>query len=54
MTDILNNDDPTAEVVLQDGRVVRNLTAEEYAATFATGTVHGEGIPDRDDAGDDE
>lgn len=39
---LLHEDDPQAEVVMPDGRVVRNLSAEEYAATYATGTVHDE------------
>lgn len=39
MTDPLHDDDPTAEVTTPAG-VVRNLTAEEYAATYATGTAH--------------
>lgn len=39
MAEPLHEDDPTAEVSTQAG-VVRNLSAEEYAATYATGTVH--------------
>lgn len=35
----LHDDDPAAAVTTPAG-VVRNLTAEEYAATYATGTPH--------------
>lgn len=37
---VLHEDDPDAAVVMPDGRVVRNLSAAEYAATWAGGTVH--------------
>lgn len=40
MTDILHEDDNVASVTLDDGRVVRNLTADEYAASYAGGTDH--------------
>jgi hypothetical protein len=36
----LHDDDQAAEITLGDGRVVRNLTPEEYAATYADGTPH--------------
>lgn len=41
MTDpaVLHDDDPTAEVTTPAG-VVRNLTAAEYAASYATGEPH--------------
>ena len=35
----LHADDPTAEVTTPAG-VVRNLSMEEYAATYATGEPH--------------
>lgn len=35
----LHADDPAAEVQTAGG-MVRNLTAEEYAATYATGEPH--------------
>lgn len=35
----LHDDDPAAEVETPAG-VVRNLTPEEYAATYATGEPH--------------
>lgn len=41
MPDVLHEDDPDAELRYADGSVVRNLTAEEYAATYAEGTTHG-------------
>jgi hypothetical protein len=41
---VLNEDDPNA-VVEVDGRTVRNLTAEEYAASYADGDAHVEGPP---------
>lgn len=43
MPEPLHEDDPTAEVETPAG-TVHNLTAEEYAATYATGTVHA--LPD--------
>lgn len=39
MTKPLHDDDPAAEVTTPAG-VVRNLTADEYATTYATGTPH--------------
>jgi len=36
---VLHDDDPDAEVTTPAGPV-RNLTAEEYAATYATGEPH--------------
>lgn len=43
MTDsVLHDADPGDEVTMPDGRVVRNLTAAEYADTYASGTVHDE------------
>lgn len=50
MSDVLNDADPAATVALGE-RVVRNLTAEEYEATYATGTVHGEGLAETDAQG---
>lgn len=41
MTEPLHWDDPTRTVTLPDGRVIRNLTVEEYNATYAEGTTHG-------------
>lgn len=35
--DVLHEDDPGRVVRMPDGRVVRNLTAEEYDATYADG-----------------
>lgn len=40
MTHPLHDDDPDAQVTVADGRVVRNLTAGEYAATYAEGEPH--------------
>lgn len=40
MPEPLHDDDPAAEVTTDDGRVIRNLTAEEYAATYADGEPH--------------
>ena len=40
--------DATVEV---DGRTVKNMTAEEYAATYQDGTVHGKDLPDPDEPG---
>lgn len=37
MPDVLHTDDPERTVTMPDGRVVRNLTADEYAATYADG-----------------
>jgi hypothetical protein len=39
MTEPLHDDDPAATVEV-DGRQVRNLTAEEYAASYADGQPH--------------
>lgn len=44
MTHALHDDDPTAEVTTDGGRTIRNLSAEEYAATYAEGEAHA--IPD--------
>lgn len=38
MNDLLNDDDPDATFTRPDGAVVRNLTPEEYDATYADGT----------------
>ena len=38
---VLHEDDPAATFTFPDGRVVRNLSAAEYAATYAGGDVHG-------------
>lgn len=51
MSDVLHEDDNTAEVTLEDGRVVRNLSAEEYAASYAGGTPHSVYLPETDEAG---
>lgn len=51
MNDVLHEDDDTAEVTLEDGRVVRNLSAEEYAATYVDGTPHNVYLPDTDETG---
>lgn len=51
MSDVLHEDDQTASVTLEDGRVVRNLSAEEYAASYAGGTPHNVYLPDADEAG---
>lgn len=40
MTEPLHQDRDDSEVVTEDGRVVRNLSAEEYAATYADGEPH--------------
>lgn len=40
MTNPLHDDDPDASVTMPDGRVVRNLTAVEYAASYADGEPH--------------
>lgn len=50
MSDVLH-EDVEQSVTLPDGRVVTNLSAEEYAATYASGTVHGIGLSDPDDVG---
>lgn len=54
MADILNDDDLRATVTLPDGRVVKNLTPEEYAATYADGSVHGADIEESDVRGNQE
>lgn len=36
----LNQDDPRGSAVMEDGTIVSNLTAEEYEATYASGTTH--------------
>src|SRR4051794_39095977 len=36
----LHDDHGDSEVVTEDGRIVRNLSAEEYAATYADGEPH--------------
>ncbi|MBM9467274.1 hypothetical protein [Nakamurella leprariae] len=43
MADVLHTDDPTAEVVMPDGRVIRNLTAEEYQASLAEAAAADDG-----------
>lgn len=40
----LHKDEPDRSVTLPDGREVKNLTAEEYDATYAEGEPHT--IPD--------
>lgn len=47
MLEILHEDN-SDEPVRVNGRVVKNLTAEEYAETYQTGTVHGKDLPDTD------
>jgi hypothetical protein len=37
---VLHTDDPARVTTREDGTEVRNLTAEEYAATYAQGTPH--------------
>lgn len=36
----LHDDDPDAQAVTADGRVVRNLSPDEYAASYADGHPH--------------
>lgn len=36
--DVLNDDALNATYVREDGTVIRNLTADEYAASYADGT----------------
>ncbi|MBI1759385.1 MAG: hypothetical protein HYR62_09200 [Actinobacteria bacterium] len=38
MTSVLHEDDPVGEYLTADGRVVRNLSAEEYEETYSNGT----------------
>jgi hypothetical protein len=40
----LNDDDPAATADTDDGGMVRNLTAEEYAASYGQGEPHA--LPD--------
>lgn len=42
----LNTDEPNRAVTMPDGRVVRNLTDDEYAATYAEGTPCNAGLID--------
>lgn len=37
---ILHTDDPARTTTREDGTPVRNLTAEEYAASYNDGTPH--------------
>jgi hypothetical protein len=37
---VLHEDDPNRVTAREDGTQVRNLTAEEYAASYADGTPH--------------
>lgn len=45
MPAVLHQDDPARTTTGPDGRPIRNLTAEEYAATYAEGTG-GHALPD--------
>lgn len=38
---VMHTDTPDSAVTLPDGRVIRNLSDEEYAATYADGEPHG-------------
>lgn len=44
--DVLHTDDPDAVVTMSDGRVIRNLSAAEYASTYAEPGVGPHKIPD--------
>jgi len=37
---VLHQDDPTRATTREDGTAVRNLTPDEYVASYADGTPH--------------